>query len=156
MPNGVNPPIVFPPLGITTTFVPPQHLIETRVTNGVSGTGMVNHYHNFGLAGTVVAVSGGTLWNTAAIGAQYQLTPATLETQVTVSIPIDTAFLNAQLTALSAQSNAPDGIVTLFLQGIVCRPGTQPIADTTGVSTFNVMWPADSFLTNIAALRFRA
>ena len=156
VPNGVNPPLVFPPLGITTAFVPPQHLIEPRVTNGVSGSGIVNHYHNFGLAGTVVAISGGTTWNTAAIGAQYQLTPATFATSVTVDIPIDQTFLGAALTSLVAQSNAPDGIVTLFLQGIVCRPGTQPITDTTATSTFNVMWPADSFLTNLAALRFRA
>lgn len=154
-PGNPNPPVVAAPLGVTST-APKPHLIEPRMTLGASGTGMVNHYLNLGLAPTIYTITAGLTWGTTSIGARYVLLPSDFVTPVVITVPVDQTVLGAILTAIAAVQHAPEGAGVLFLQGIVCRPGTQPVPDTTGVSTFNALWPHDAFLTNIVALRFRA
>lgn len=154
------------PLGVTQPWTPVS-LIEPRTSNnGIVPVGAItNNELVMALASSSGApavgarfITGGLGWNSNAVGGFAFLGAAT---GFSFQVPIDLTYLQNALAAYGAVANWSEGVIYLYVQAIVCPPGTAPITASqfgpgTPGGTWGVVWPHGAHLTTVDAVRVRA
>ncbi len=108
--------------------------------------------------GFAAAISGTAAWNRAAAGGYAFLNG---QTGLTFAVPLDVAWLTNFLFITGTNSGMPLASATLYIVGVVCPNGglatSSSAAGGTALTTqFGVDFPHGSYLTTLAALRFKS